>query len=375
MSEVNTLLNVATTTFGRLADDRQSFSDFTRAAQLLPLAMFDRKFNLLEDEIKEALLHLGIGIYIGQYLQFVQLFHTIGNVTVETMLNPKVDSGLKTNRQLRRLGGLEDRWDDFSTEGNSLFGMCARQDKQKDKGGVGRDFKKTESKGTNGGPKVDADFARPSNLAVGKIVNVPLMKDGRTITIPTTVRLSPRQMDENHLTDVLHAFIGRDNSVMGRWHQLRSDQISMADWLTGKDLAQESRRLRLKDKDRTYALMRDRQARGKFIRVASGHVDIEAASNLCFMSDTTAAKMEAAMGGSFASATTRRRFFDGTGLMVLFIYNSTDQSIKMYQSSIDGAAIFTFRQIKPIGKDKSAVDINEVMKAYNAGQSFSPNRF
>lgn len=371
MSEVNSLLNVATTTFGRLADERKSYSDFTRAAQLLPLAMFDRKFNLLDDEVKESLLHLGMGVYVGQYLQFIQLFHTIGNVTVEQILQPTVDSGLSANRSLRRLGGLEDRWDNWSPEGSSLFGLEGAQTKQKDKGEVGG---KGGAK-QNGGPKIDSDFSRPSNLAIGKIVNVPLMNGEKSVTIPTTVRLMPRQMSEDHMADVLHAFIGRDNSITGRWHQLRADQISMADWLTGKDLAQESRRLRLKDKDRTYALMRDRQTRGKLIRVASGKVDLEAASNLCFMSDSTAAKMEAAMGGRFANSTTRRRFFDGTGIMALFIYDNTDQTVKMYQSSIEGVAVFTFRQIKPIGKDKGAVDINEVLKAYNAGQSFAPNRF
>lgn len=383
-----TLLESVKTIAIRAADTRQSLTEFARGARLEPMVMMDRQMTLLEPDILNGMIQTCLSLYTSYYLQFVsQHVSRIGNVTAQHILDPKLDD--------RKLVGVEalGEWD--ATEAMSLLDytdytetpteFAVKHDVKKGNGNNGSTpmatrpndaaSKKERQEQVNnriGDLKIDNDFAKPANLTVGKLIHVPITIGNQETTIPVSVRMNPRVVDSQHMSKVLEAFVGKDQSILGRWHRWRSGEISsVVDWMTGFSDAKKDAQLRLKDPDGTYKLIKANTAKGKINRLLTGKAGFQFASNAVVISKSTASVFERSMKMRFAQERGRSRFFKSTGSMLLVVVDDTHQRATMYQHGLEEVAVYNFHDFKAASTNPNSVNITEVLAAYKAAEAFS----
>lgn len=321
---------------------RESLSEFTAATRLNPSALIERSLmNNLDTDVMSNIMQTCVGIYVSQYIQAFELSKDKGGVRAIDFLTPLSDDPYKSVRVAVPFG---ESIDDTSLAFPNFSG---------------------EAKVDH-----DPDISKPSNLAVGKqfMVSLDLDGDKKSIDIPINVTMSPRDARLEFMIDVVK-HLNDDRDILSRWHKVWSGEINFfSDFLLNLDIIGKERRLLLTDDENGfYRESESKRAGGLFASFFSGQESINVASNFLVLSETGAARLAGAFGGSMDRYNDRRDIFRESGSMCMVIVNPMEERLKVYIRGFKRAKIYTFNDIKNFSSKSDALDVNALMKAYNMG--------
>lgn len=333
----------------RAADSRQSLSEFAAVARLTPVVLIEEAAARLEPEVIHSINQVHLSIYSALYMTVLGLQATGKNgITAESILEPLSDrrSAAANATALLKDVAFESTPSSWLRESGSFMQDIA-----------------LESKGDN---QID----KPSNLAVGKVLNVPLGQGLPDMTV--TVMLNPRVMDSAFLIRILEAYVGKDRSVIGRWHAWRAGEIkSFLDYALALDLIEEDRKLRADDKDGFYISAKNARMSGMLSDLLTGKKSVNVASNFVLLTKQGMAEMERAMRGKFSNPRIRQKFFETTGTMIVTVVDPLRETATIYTRGMNEYGIYGFDELKPAATNPNHADINAIMKAYKEGAAFS----
>lgn len=336
-------------TIEKLSDSRQSLSEFAASARLSPVVLLDEGITRLEPEVIHSINQVHLSMYSAMYLSVLSLNREDKNgIRAESIIEP-----LSDRRNIR----------------DNAFGALASIAQEeyvnpwlRETGSFMEDFA-LESKDAG---QID----KPSNLAVGKVLTVPLGNGLPDMTV--TVMLNPRVMDSAFLVRVLEAYIGKDRSIIGRWHQWRAGEISsFLDYALALDLIEEDRKLRADDKDGFYLAAKNARLTGMISQLLTGKKSMNVASNFVLFTQQGAEQMERAMRGKFSNPSIRQKFFETTGTMIVSVVNPIRETVTIYTRGVTQFGVYGFDELKPAATNPNHADINAIMRAYKEGAAFS----
>lgn len=345
-----TLLKIAADVASDALDGRQSMSEFNQSIQMTPSVLFDRGFTRLDPDFQNDLAQNLLDRYIANYMMSVTRLTKIGSVSVEEILAP-----LSTDASFAKTAShVSMDVPEWNTQDNDLVDYDAPE--------------LTHEAAQSG---IDTDLSKPSALAIGKVIRVPLYSESgdKSLVVAVLARINPMALESKFLVRLLEAFIGNDNSILGRWHKYWANEISLYDYLTSTDIVREERKLELEDKTGWYHQMKQ-QFRSNFLtRLLGGRKGQNVASATIVLLQETALEMENSMRGEFKSFRQREQFFKATGSFQLVIINPAAQRVKIYERGAPSTGNYLFSQFKTATGSGASNALNDLMKAYRQQES------
>ena len=343
---VPTLLEVASTIHEMQRTGARSLSESTAKARLNPVVMMSEPFTRLEPEIIHSINQVHLSIYSAMYIQVIQLYDKGGKIRSSGILDATSDAAYSMESR------AADRGMDWINKQDGSF----------------LDDFSLEAAG-----RIELDVSKPVSLAVGKLIDVPIGGgDGNPQIVKVSVVINPRVLNTKFLMKVLAAFIGKDQSMIGRWHRWQAGEIkSFMDYILCLDMLEEDRQLRLEDPDGFYVAAKTNRGGSMLNTVLTGNQQLNVASNIVAMTKTEAEELESVMRGKFSSASIRQKFFENTGAMMLTVVNPLRETVTIYQRGINTFGVYSYLDLKPAATNPNHADINAIMKAYKEGMSFT----
>lgn len=338
-----------------LSTSIDSLSEYTQVANLRPVVLVEKSImNSLDESVLNDIMQTQLSLYAGFYLQAASLSLNVGEVKIRELLSP-----LATHPDQNAVISLSfEGYDNTDSLTLANLGM-------------------ESSDNARATAKINSEVAKPVNLAVGKMIDVPLTivtgkKDGNdvssTTTMPVSIILNPRVADMDFIARLL-AYTNKDKTWVGRYHSWRAGEIkSFLDYAFMLDILKEERDLAITDKDGTYANFKSRQSKGVVAKVVTGKDHINIASNMTVISKVGATRLEQSMRGRFRNYKKREEYFRESGSMLLTIVDAENERLTLYTRGFAESGIYTFRDIKSMGSNPSAgTDISAILKAFKMG--------
>lgn len=319
-----------------------SLTEFTEGTRVEPLAFIDEGFSAIPQDTQSAVMQTLLSIYSAHYLQAVSLIAQVGNVKAVNII------------------------DRFATDRDPYIN--AGQDNILERSSKAFGIESLHSLSATVAGLENKDVTGPSNLAVGKVLNVPIQVGETKMNVMTTVRLLPQRLDQKSMLTFLSAG-SKDNSVAGRFRRWRSGELSFADYALCLDLIENDKKVLLNDKNGIHKRAKRSKRRGFLATVLSGKGSNNIASAITVITKNTAKQLEVAMRGKFSRGRDVRKFFEETNSMILAVVDPNMETFTLYQRGIEDGAIYTFDDIEKNSTNANGVDINDVLKAYRLGNS------
>lgn len=211
--------------------------------------------------------------------------------------------------------------------------------------------KPTEIKGTGVGSRYAEAIRSYDSMLVGKNIEVTITENRDSVTLPVNVRLSVLGAPSQEIVDIL-GLASQGNSMKERTYRFKRGQLSFFnDMLFCDDLIKQHTKTLMKEKSGFYAQTLERRRKNRLAAMASGEMTVAAASNIVIISETTAVRLESALGGKLDRQQVREDVFATTGTMVLFVVNTKWENVTMYTKSLANSSTVSLRNIKMLNKD------------------------
>jgi hypothetical protein len=189
------------------------------------------------------------------------------------------------------------------------------------------------------------------SMLVGKNIEVVIQEGDNSATLPVNVRLSVLGASSTEIVDIL-GLASQNNSEAERKVRFNSGQLkAVRDMIFCDDLIKLHTRTLMKEKSGFYAQTLARRASNRLAALSSGEMSVAAASNIVIISDVTAARLEARLGGKLERVQVREEVFATTGTMLLFVVNTKWENVTMYTKSLANSSTVSMRNIKMMNKD------------------------
>ncbi|QAX96014.1 hypothetical protein [Vibrio phage vB_VmeM-Yong XC32] len=372
-----TLLNVATTIAGagakaalNASDSRRSLSEFSQYARMSPPALFEQDISRMDPQVSQSISQLLLALYIGHYLAVVQRVTKIGNVEVMSILDQTSNNRYNVHDTIDTAVAMLGS-DDFCIDGILGGSVAASKSWDEDNLDIMADFQEPTRKELIEVSMESIDLSKPANLAVGKVIEVPLDAEDK-VKVQVTCTLNPRTLNTRTMLKTLEAFLSRDNSYKGRWHRYMAGEFkSFADYALGVDMIENDLDLLINDKDGQYEMAKIRQKRGLLSSFLSGKKQMNIASSMIVITKRTARQIEGIMNGSLTKERHRHKYFELTGSMLLCVVDQEMELVRIYQRGVEEYGDYSYDQIAPAATNPGAMDINAIMRAYKAGEQYS----
>lgn len=211
--------------------------------------------------------------------------------------------------------------------------------------------KPTEIKGVGTGSRYAEAIRSYDSMLVGKNIEVTITENKDSVTLPVNVRLSVLGAPSQEIVDIL-GLASQGNSQKERTYRFKRGQLSFfSDMLFCDDLIKQHTKTLMKEKSGFYAQTLERRRKNRLAAMASGEMTVAAASNIVIISETTAVRLESALGGKLDRQQVREDVFATTGTMVLFVVNTKWENVTMYTKSLPNSSTVSLRNIKMLNKD------------------------
>lgn len=370
----------------------KSLAKFTQPARISPYVLIEE--SLRQQPYIQDILQAATNIYAGYYLTAVAMIGDVSGVSVLEKIervNPNrevpirrmlsveaFDLGLpfEGKGKTEKAVGFDSTRNVYSTE--AVESETVLVNKQTTENADGSSTTKTttirdssDQRGTESralGKETYVTAKEASNLATGKLLEVSMVIDGKTISIPTTVTLFPNVSDTESFVHIL-SLHERTQSVVERWHDWRSGKISFwSDFVFMRDLVKKHRKVLIKDKSGYYGAVVRQDRNNKAAGAATRAPSLAEASNILIFSTTCARRAESIIGGELKHYATREAVFEATKAMLMFIVDRDNEMVKIYHSGIEMANSLSLREVKVANKN-SGPDVAEILKAYQLGNA------
>lgn len=207
------------------------------------------------------------------------------------------------------------------------------------------------------------------NLSAGRLLEVTIQQGTSKAVIPVAVRLIAAPMSSKDLVHIL-TVAKRDTGAKERYHGWRSGALSfIKDLILCQDLIDEHRQNLMGDATAQYQNTVKRSNKNSLAAIVSGRLSVASASNMIIFRNTTAAEVEANLGGKLKDFKFREAVFKKTYAMLMVVVDTEWDRVTIYTRSIETPTVQSIKEMRQAGGKKNGVDINEILAAYTLGSS------
>lgn len=174
------------------------------------------------------------------------------------------------------------------------------------------------------------------SLAIGRILTVSVSRDKQTADLNMVLKPELKSLRSNLLVDIAN-LSNKPTSMRDRYiaYFKRGTIASMLDYLVCLDFIQAHRRALVQDTTGYYEKVHDRIVNNKVAALLTGEFSVGTVANTWIISDTTAIRLQAAIGGKLDNYTIRNKFMEKSGVMTLIVYNPDHQRVYIYNHGIE----------------------------------------
>lgn len=360
-----------------------SLISYTRDCRIEPITLIDERVAYLP--FLGEVLQTANSIFAGYYLQAVSLDAVIGNINVLKRLdkfNPTRSPYVHTFEDFKEglpkfaVEAVDDYGNYFDPnmspkERDSLTKMqddLTRQRETKNRIQQAIGGKPGEASMVKGNYDNIKTIKDANNMAVGKLIEVTLTHNDKTLTLPIAIRLNTKTIDSQSLLHILGNT--KDNkSAKERYHGWKSGELQFwRDIVFAEDLIKAHRTTLAKDKSGVYAEMMKRRNGNIVAAAMSKELSVGTASNITIISDATRKEVEYAIGGKLSDFRVRNRIFNDTYTMLLFVIDAEYEHVTIYHRGLNVATDMSVKEMKIANKNDSSM-ITDVLKAFVSGHA------
>lgn len=367
---------------GNVGDVRaKSLSQYSTDLQLRPVFAIEKE--ILNDEKIDVLMQAGLANYAGFYIVALSIDNTINGVRVGKMVGKyspnrdavgsaldllgeniasvsredfKVDipeydrptlSTLGFKSGLRSIPSLPDAYlKQLELRTESVYTTREEAQAEADKINAANAKEKAEQPEAKAAPvypstKVAEQAMRDEinklqSLAIGRILTVTVSRDKQSADINMVLKPELKSLRSNLLIDVAN-LSNKPTSMRDRFiaYFKRGTITSMLDYLVCLDLIQAHRRALVQDTAGYYEKVHDRIVNNKVAALLTGEFSVGTVANTWIISDTTALRLQASIGGKLDNYAIRNKFMEKSGVMTLIVYNPDHQRVYIYNHGIE----------------------------------------
>ena len=367
---------------GNVGDVRaKSLSQYSTDLQLRPVFAIEKE--ILNDEKIDVLMQAGLANYAGFYIVALSIDNTINGVRVGKMVGKyspnrdavgsaldllgeniasvsredfKVDipeydrptlSTLGFKSGLRSIPSLPDAYlKQLELRTEAVYATREEAQAEADKINAANGKEKVEQPEAKQTPvypstKVAEQAMRDEinklqSLAIGRILTVTVSRDKQSADINMVLKPELKSLRSNLLIDVAN-LSNKPTSMRDRFiaYFKRGTIASMLDYLVCLDLIQAHRRALVQDTAGYYEKVHDRIVNNKVAALLTGEFSVGTVANTWIISDTTALRLQASIGGKLDNYTIRNKFMEKSGVMTLIVYNPDHQRVYIYNHGIE----------------------------------------
>lgn len=367
---------------GNVGDVRaKSLSQYSTDLQLRPVFAIEKE--ILNDEKIDVLMQAGLANYAGFYIVALSIDNTINGVRVGKMVGKyspnrdavgsaldllgeniasvsredfKVDipeydrptlSTLGFKSGLRSIPSLPETYlKQLELRTEAVYATREEAQAEADKINAANAKEKAEQADAKPTPvypstKVAEQAMRDEinklqSLAIGRILTVTVSRDKQSADINMVLKPELKSLRSNLLIDVAN-LSNKPTSMRDRFiaYFKRGTIASMLDYLVCLDLIQAHRRALVQDTAGYYEKVHDRIVNNKVAALLTGEFSVGTVANTWIISDTTALRLQASIGGKLDNYTIRNKFMEKSGVMTLIVYNPDHQRVYIYNHGIE----------------------------------------
>ena len=367
---------------GNVGDVRaKSLSQYSTDLQLRPVFAIEKE--ILNDEKIDVLMQAGLANYAGFYIVALSIDNTISGVRVGKMVGKyspnrdavgsaldllgeniasvsredfKVDipeydrptlSTLGFKSGMRSIPSLPEAYlKQLELRTEAAYATREEAQAEADKINAANAKEKTEQPDAKQTPvypstKVAEQAMRDEinklqSLAIGRILTVTVSRDKQSADINMVLKPELKSLRSNLLIDVAN-LSNKPTSMRDRFiaYFKRGTIASMLDYLVCLDLIQAHRRALVQDTAGYYEKVHDRIVNNKVAALLTGEFSVGTVANTWIISDTTALRLQASIGGKLDNYAIRNKFMEKSGVMTLIVYNPDHQRVYIYNHGIE----------------------------------------
>lgn len=367
---------------GNVGDVRaKSLSQYSTDLQLRPVFAIEKE--ILNDEKIDVLMQAGLANYAGFYIVALSIDNTINGVRVGKMVGKyspnrdavgsaldllgeniasvsredfKVDipeydrptlSTLGFKSGLRSIPSLPDAYlKQLELRTEAAYATREEAQAEADKINAANAKEKADQPEAKAAPvypstKVAEQAMRDEinklqSLAIGRILTVTVSRDKQSADINMVLKPELKSLRSNLLIDVAN-LSNKPTSMRDRFiaYFKRGTIASMLDYLVCLDLIQAHRRALVQDTAGYYEKVHDRIVNNKVAALLTGEFSVGTVANTWIISDTTALRLQASIGGKLDNYAIRNKFMEKSGVMTLIVYNPDHQRVYIYNHGIE----------------------------------------
>lgn len=211
---------------------------------------------------------------------------------------------------------------------------------------------RSEGGKSDGGLTKSADAAVKENatLAIGQIVDVKIVHEDKSTTIPIHIRMRPITTSSEVVSGTF-ALRGKSYSMGDRLRAFRVEEIGLKDLLFQTDAVREYRKLVKQDKSGFFRKTYDRANRNFLAQIISGKASIGQMSSIILTSSDTVRSFEYATGSRLDDYNTRQGIMEDSLTMIIAVIDPNHETLTVYLDSIDDKSDYMISDLKPRGKN------------------------
>jgi hypothetical protein len=354
-----------------------SLPEITKLTRIEPITVISR--DCMNLEYTGDVLQSCLNIFAGYYLQAIALTARIGNVRATKVLdrlNPDRDSsGFYASTESYKIDTMYAHNYQFKLPRTSL----SMEGKFKDMIDNDKDLgdlidEAGNEKGPESGHSVlgrgttDKILPMAANLAVGKMFEVEIHVDDKSISIPVNIRIAPAVLPDNSVEHML-TIKKEDNTLNERYHAWRAGRIGLIkDLILCQDLIDTHRKALMNDDAGVYSQIINRANNAKKFGLLTQNPSLVSASSIFVFSEVIAANIERTLGGKLSNPRIRQKAFENTYAMLLVVIDREWERVIIYHRGIATATEVSIKDIKSMTNSKGP-DVTDILRSYIAGNS------
>lgn len=206
-----------------------------------------------------------------------------------------------------------------------------------------------------------------ANLAIGKVFELNLRVDDHTFTVPIMARLDTVPANSAVISGELCALAEnfrpdpKERKIKVKAGALRL----MADFVACADIVDNHMKTIVKDPSGLYMRSIENARRNRLAGWLTGRPSVASASSIYNITETTALDIERRLGIDLENAAQRKRLFDKSSMMVLYVFDREAEVITAYYRGCKNYQQITFRQIEDKGSDDKTSDVIRMMNDFS----------
>lgn len=371
----------------------ESLIDYSQPTRIEPLTLVESV--LWREPYMEDVLQTTLNIFAGYYVQAVSLSAEISGISVVRRLDPFNPKRDPTNALADFIGNVVSLESDAYVA-SAQFGLPSLESVNlwTKAGELGKidwsvgnpaleavvietvaetQARRQAGKGNTGGnTNIDLSSKETlqslrdnSNLAVGKMVEVTVAVDDKSIKVPVTVRLHTIPVPSKSMTLFLTAG-AQNRSLKERWYDMKAEKLRFfADLIGVNDLLDNHRKNIINDPTGLYLKQMQQKRKNMISGVLSGKPSVAQASNIVIISQDQRVTLERELNIKLSTLRGRRVLEQNSGIMILVVIDQGYEQVEIFHRGIEGSTEMSVSHMKNAGKS-AGPDIMKVFEMYKS---------